>query len=141
MTITDSVNLLLLYFLDNSTLKFSDIEKLVPEENANQKEACIASLIAALSSPQMEKIVTTVTPIPNDITSLYYILKQPLYFNRQQVELSGVLSLQVSQIVNTFLNDKSAQSNPLAVSEEDIQHLLNIINFLSESGEVPVKTK
>jgi hypothetical protein len=131
MTIIDSINILVLYFLDHTSLKFTDIDKLVPKDKKSDKEACIASLVGALNSPKMSELLQTVTPIPNDINSLYYILKQPLYFNKQQIDISGVLALQVSQIVNSYVENDSDQSNPLGLVENDIQHLINIISFLS----------
>ncbi len=51
------------------------------------------------------------------------------------------MALQISQIVNSFIENESDQSNPLAISEGDIQHLLNIINFLSNNEseqEIPI---
>ena len=141
MNILDATNVLVLYFLEHNSLKFTDIEKLVPKDKKTDKEACVASLIGALSSTKMSELLQTVTPVPNDIDSLYYVLKQPLYFNKQTVELSGVLALQVSQIVNSFVDNEADQSNPLGINENDIQHLLNIINLLSNDKSPEITDK
>lgn len=144
MCINDSINILTLYFLDHTTLKFIEIEKLIPQDENQDKDGSLASLIGALNSPQMLQLLETVTPVPNDINSLIYVLKKPLVFNRQTVEISGLLALQIAQVVNTFVDDESDQSNPLQVVELDIQHLLNIINFLSDNEseqEIPINKK
>lgn len=135
MTIQDSINVLILYFLKNDSLKFTDIDKLVPHEKIKDKDACIASLIGALSSPQMSELLQTVTPIPHDLESLYYILKEPIVFRKQRLEISGILALQISQIVNNFLDNESDKSSALQINENDIENLLNIIKLLSNDEE------
>lgn len=144
ITINDGINLLSLYFLENNTLKLADLHKLVPKEfkKPEEKEAVNAALIGSLNSEQFSPLVQLVTPIASDITSYYWVLKKPLFQNTQQLTINGTLALQIAQIVNSFINNKNGQSNPLEINENDIHHLVNIIEFLSnEESEKPTEQK
>lgn len=139
MTILEANSILISYLVINKrdSIQFNDIESLIPlEEN---KQEGVAAIIGSLNDMVSKDVMSAIQPDPKDFHSIVYVLKKPLPLYSQKIEIGGLVALEISKIVNLFTqnenDNKTVFSDPLAIKEEDLITLLNIINNLSGENE------
>lgn len=134
MNVTESTAILLEHFIKNDSITSEQFQSITPKKV--QPSEAEAGFVYSLLEMEKRELLVKYNYITNEgKTIVVWILKQPIIFSKQLVEIDGNLSIGISNIVNDFfeqMGDKQNFCNPLSIKADDIKILLEIVNILAE---------
>ncbi len=142
MNIQEAGSILVGYFIKHDSLSNSQFKSIAPKKTSELEAE--AGFTYALNELEKREIVSKFIGTDSEGKPAFiWVLKQPLIFNKQYVEVDGSTSIAISNVVNNFFQqagDKENYCNPLQIQGQDLHILLEIIDLLA-SGNVEKKNE
>lgn len=121
MTIIESTNRLLEFFAKNDFFELAkDFKKIIL---ISDTDADKASILIALEELSKQNFV-----IKKNINGHeYWVLYKPLVFHTQEIQISLMTALAISESINKFITEDNDKINPMRISEQDLITLTMLI--------------
>jgi len=143
MTILETTNLLANHFKTNDTYSHEkDLKTFVIIDETGDKDlkrALIEETLTRLEKSDLVKKIEFPQSIegnsPPKKKETYWVLVKPLSHYEQSIIICGDTGLRLANLINSFantVNDSFNICNPLAISEGNLNYLLNIVNGMVE---------
>ena len=134
MTILDTTNNILLFFIRNSCFIFNrDVKEIFKDsKNPLEEEALIMS---ALNDLHIAKVIELYR-VENEQKTLkdsVWVLRRSLDTYQQTVSINSMTAIQISQIINNFCElagENNVSCNPQQIIDKDLNNLLQICSII-----------
>ncbi len=141
MNISEASSILMSWFFKHDSISNEQFNEISPKKTPiNEAEAGFSY---ALSEFEAKGFISKFIGANEKGGAVFtYILKKPLIFTNQNIQISGHTAIAISNTVNSFyesVNDKENICNPIDITGADIEILLEIISILSEQNSEPQK--
>ena len=138
MTGIDAYHLLFKFFLENDSLKYSDINSLViKSKNTKENSGEIAAVLCALEDLTLNNILFKNQDDLGNQKTTVWVLRKPLTLLQQTVILDGAIAFRIAEVINMFCEtvEEELIANPFNISQNEIQGLLDIITLYAEKNK------